>query len=47
MVRRLVALWRGEDGASTGLEWVLVAEVLVLGSVIALIAIRRALTGGG
>ena len=47
MMRRLTALWRGEDGASTGLEWVLIGEVLVLGSVIAMIAIRRALTGGG
>jgi hypothetical protein len=47
MMRRLTALWRGESGASTGLEWMLVGEVLILGSVMAVIAIRRALTGGG
>jgi hypothetical protein len=47
MIRRLLDFWRKENGASTGLEWVLVGEVLILGSVIAVIAIRRALLGDG
>jgi hypothetical protein len=46
MIRRLLDFWRKEN-ASTGLEWVLVGEVLILGSVIAVIAIRRALLGDG
>jgi hypothetical protein len=45
MVQWLVELWRREEGASTGLEWVLVAEVLVLGSIAVVIVIRRTLLG--
>jgi hypothetical protein len=42
MRRLVVDLWR-DEGAATGLEWALVASVLVLGSVLALVAIRSAL----
>jgi hypothetical protein len=45
MLQQLANLWRREDGSSTGLEWVLVAEVLALGSVAAVIAIHRAILG--
>jgi hypothetical protein len=38
-------LWRREDGSSTGLEWMLIAQVLVLGSVVMLFAIQRAMQG--
>jgi hypothetical protein len=38
-------LWRREDGSSTGLEWTLIAQVLVLGSVAVLFAIQRAMQG--
>jgi hypothetical protein len=37
-------VWR-EEGASTGLEWALVAQVLVLGSIFVLLAVRGALAG--
>jgi hypothetical protein len=47
MLRRLVDLWRREEGSATGLDWVLVGQVLVLGSIAAMIALRRAMTGGG
>jgi hypothetical protein len=45
MKRSLRDLWRCEDGSCTGLEWMLVAQVLVLGSVAILFAIQRALQG--
>jgi hypothetical protein len=45
MLRWLANLLRREDGGSTGLEWALIAEILVLGSVAALMAIRRSLFG--
>lgn len=45
MKRLLMDLWRGDDGAATGLEWSLVASAMVLGSVFALVAIRRAMLG--
>ena len=46
MKQWMVDLWRRDDGAATGLEWSLVASAMVLGSVVALITIRRALLGG-
>jgi hypothetical protein len=45
MTRLMLNLWRREDGASTGLEWLLVAEVMALGSIVALLAIRRVMLG--
>jgi hypothetical protein len=45
MKRWIAELWRRDDGASTGLEWVLVASVLVLGTVLALAVVRRTLLG--
>jgi hypothetical protein len=45
MKHSLRNLWRREDGSSTGLEWMLVAQVLVLGSVVILFALQRALHG--
>jgi hypothetical protein len=47
MVPRLVDFLRREEGSSAGLAWALVAQVLVLGSVAVLLAIRHALHAGG
>jgi hypothetical protein len=45
MMRWLSDLWCREEGTSTGLEWVLIAEVLALGSVAVVLAIHRAMLG--
>jgi hypothetical protein len=45
MMRWLADLWHRDDGAATGLEWALVASVLVLGTVLALAVVRRTLLG--
>jgi Flp pilus assembly pilin Flp len=41
MMRAVMEFMRREDGGATGLEWVLVAEVMALGTVLAVLAIRR------
>jgi hypothetical protein len=45
MVRFLKEFWRREDGTSSGLEWVLVAEVMVLGTIAAVVLLRNAANG--
>jgi hypothetical protein len=45
MRRRLQQIWQQDDGSAKGLEWVFVASVMVLGSIAALMAIRRAFLG--